>query len=456
MKLLIEAGADVNMADTDGKTALMKAATIGNWECVELLIKTVADVNITDRSGETALMKAATIGSLECAELLMEAGADVNITDRSGETALMKAATIGSLECVKLLIEAGADVNITDRSGETALMKAATIGSLECVELLIKTGADVKITDRSGETSPMLYEYFITPGADSIEKITFVYWLCDLRRETALTMAVRNGNWKCVELLIKAGASVNIDHDWKLMVNVQNIEQELDKLDFLTGNDVMIKCHILVQACRGRCHPFVDALIKSGVGVNMVDFLSGDTPLMATARSRSADCMKFVLRGGAAVNTTNHPEKGTLEVLITTSETNNCILLLVVAGEMISQSTYNELRNSLLPDDYTEDSREPFEALKLQLKHTCREAIRKYEKYEIRKHLLERDPHSNLFYNIRRLPLPSALTSYLLFDVSLEPEDDNLNNMDNETAMAMMMTLKSMQVKDDEKKTVKE
>ena len=51
----------------------------------------------------------------------------------------------------------------------------------------------------------------------------------------------------------------------------------------------------------------------------------------------------------------------------------------------------------------------------LQLKHICREAIRK--------HLLKLDPHQHLFGRIPRLGLPSALNQYLLFGRNLDDGD---------------------------------
>ena len=46
-KLLIEAGADVNLRHKDGRTALMMAAGEGHNKCVEQLIQAGADVNHT-------------------------------------------------------------------------------------------------------------------------------------------------------------------------------------------------------------------------------------------------------------------------------------------------------------------------------------------------------------------------------------------------------------------------
>ena len=57
-----------------------------------------------------------------------------------------------------------------------------------------------------------------------------------------------------------------------------------------------------------------------------------------------------------------------------------------------------------------------FKDLKPCLSHLCREVIRK--------HLLKLDLHTNLFVRAPQLGLPKSLTSYILYDQSLE--DDNL------------------------------
>ena len=50
----------------------------------------------------------------------------------------------------------------------------------------------------------------------------------------------------------------------------------------------------------------------------------------------------------------------------------------------------------------------------LDLKHLCREAIRK--------HLIDLDPHKHLFGRIAQLGLPSIVTEYLQYDCSLDPK----------------------------------
>ena len=55
MELLIAAGADVNMRDRDGKSALSVAAETGYTKCVNLLLTAGADVNNVDVKGNSVL-----------------------------------------------------------------------------------------------------------------------------------------------------------------------------------------------------------------------------------------------------------------------------------------------------------------------------------------------------------------------------------------------------------------
>jgi len=54
---------------------------------VEILIAVGADLNVQDSSGWTALMGATSDGQVEIAKLLINAGADLDVKSLSGETA---------------------------------------------------------------------------------------------------------------------------------------------------------------------------------------------------------------------------------------------------------------------------------------------------------------------------------------------------------------------------------
>jgi Ca2+-binding EF-hand superfamily protein len=74
-KALIDAGADVNLANRDGTTALMKGVQNGRWECSCLLVQSKADMTIEDRVGKTALDWAEKQGEEMIVEMLQRAGA---------------------------------------------------------------------------------------------------------------------------------------------------------------------------------------------------------------------------------------------------------------------------------------------------------------------------------------------------------------------------------------------
>ncbi|KAI9724185.1 MAG: Glycerophosphocholine phosphodiesterase [Chrysothrix sp. TS-e1954] len=108
VKLLIEAGANVNSQDEQGETALHHAASLGSAKCSEALINTPGwnkiDLNIQDFTfGWTALTTASADGHLPVAEVLVAAGANVGKIDYSGWTAKEHAALRGNLEICSLL-----------------------------------------------------------------------------------------------------------------------------------------------------------------------------------------------------------------------------------------------------------------------------------------------------------------------------------------------------------------
>ena len=57
VKALLEAGANVNTKDKDGRTALMWDTEDKYPDCVKTLLEAGADVNVKDKDGKTALMR---------------------------------------------------------------------------------------------------------------------------------------------------------------------------------------------------------------------------------------------------------------------------------------------------------------------------------------------------------------------------------------------------------------
>jgi len=162
---LLQSGVDINTQHPQtGTTVLMIASSYDYYDgMVEFLIKNGANVNLKDKEGKTALLWAAS-NSLPNAEILVANGADVNEAADDGMTPFLQASFGVSsgkvpIEMCELLRENGANINafLTKKSvvGWTALHYAVINGDVDLVEYLIKYGANVN--KATGEGSTPLY-----------------------------------------------------------------------------------------------------------------------------------------------------------------------------------------------------------------------------------------------------------------------------------------------------------
>jgi ankyrin repeat protein len=137
-------GADTLL--TIGSTPLIRAAKAGDVPAIRLLLAAGANVDLPTLNGITPLMAAAGNGSsgldtrgrykteaqaVEAAQLLLAAGANVNARDRTGQTALHGAAGWGYNSLIRTLASNRADLLAKDAQGRTAidLTRASTTSS---------------------------------------------------------------------------------------------------------------------------------------------------------------------------------------------------------------------------------------------------------------------------------------------------------------------------------------
>lgn len=144
---LIASGADVDIAQNDGMTALHWAADRGDSATVAALLKAKADVKAqTVNGGYTPLMLAARAGSAGVVKQLLAAGADAKAVSGAGGTALHFAAEAGNADVVNALIAKGADVNAEEPVwGQTPLIFAAEADRPAAITALLKAGANPNI-----------------------------------------------------------------------------------------------------------------------------------------------------------------------------------------------------------------------------------------------------------------------------------------------------------------------
>ena len=151
-RMLVKAGANINARyergkselsrfTYDGSTPFMLASQTSDVPLMQLLLELGADYEMANVDGTTPLLAAAGVGwlgngdeaagteaeALAAVELLIRLGADPNVVDYNGETVIHGAAYHNRAEVVRKLIAAGANIDVwnhENRAGRTPLMIA--------------------------------------------------------------------------------------------------------------------------------------------------------------------------------------------------------------------------------------------------------------------------------------------------------------------------------------------
>ncbi len=205
VQMLLDAGAQLV---TPGGENVITEAT--NDETVRVLLNAGADIDTVGDDGYWLLRTAAEAGDDRFVRTLLELGASPNTTS-TGETALHTAVAWDHLQIVSLLLKQGANPNTADVDGWTPLMFAR---SLECVELLLGAGADVDAHDDVGadviqhHRDPEILDRLQTAGATVCPKQGSL--------GTLLHSAAEDGDVDLLDYLLGHRIEVNVATSWGL------------------------------------------------------------------------------------------------------------------------------------------------------------------------------------------------------------------------------------------------
>jgi ankyrin repeat protein len=159
VKLLLQYSADPNIKPgEDEKLPLLQAAKHGKETIVKLLLDAGADIEGSDNSGQTAVTYAAREGHTGVLHILIDRGA--NIDKRGGYyeyCPLMEAVMAQRRDAFELLLEAGASPAALCKDGASVLMYAAWSGAVSAIETLAKRGIDLDAQKKDDGYSALMW-----------------------------------------------------------------------------------------------------------------------------------------------------------------------------------------------------------------------------------------------------------------------------------------------------------
>ena len=137
ISLYLENGGDINVADNEGNTLLMKSVYLGYYDLADYILLNNADISLTNNNGENVLILSADYPYI--INLILNNNIDnLDSADNKGKTALFHACEFGNLNSVRILIKSGSDINKRDIFGKTILMYAVESENLELIKYLIE------------------------------------------------------------------------------------------------------------------------------------------------------------------------------------------------------------------------------------------------------------------------------------------------------------------------------
>jgi len=205
--------------------------------------------------------------------------------------ALHEAAEKGEAEQIQRHIAAGTDVNAYDSTGKTALMWASEMHQFAAAKLLVGAGANVHLVSKGAISGFTAVHYAAGHGDNRIIEMLLAAGakvdVTGMWRATALHQAAFNGHENTVLLLLKKGADgTAVKEDGSTAVH-----------DLARASSINLKA--------------IKALLAAGVKPGAVD-ARGRTPLHLSALAGHEPIVRLLLDEGADVNAKDKKGKGPL------------------------------------------------------------------------------------------------------------------------------------------------
>lgn len=212
----------INITDEKGRTELIRAVILNDYNYVIKLLNNNAQTFIRDQDGKTALAWACDIGHFDLARALTRVMLrhGIDLSDNNGRTPLHGAVYHNDASFIHDLINHGANPNQQTHDMRTALHYAVTgtTAKLNSIRALLSRGANPNIVTNQGLTPlhvlvqnnpkhcTAAIHYLCRNGANVNALIPDMTYPC-----TALAFAIENSNTAAVQVLVQHGADITHD-----------------------------------------------------------------------------------------------------------------------------------------------------------------------------------------------------------------------------------------------------
>ena len=290
VSLFLKYGADPNIQDQDGYTALHMIVRYDAEIAVEALLKGGANIMLVSKVGRhTAIHRAAANNSALTlyAMARLHGSHGFSVTNEYGMTPLHLACQYNAIHAAETLMALGCPVDAANIQGRTALQMAIQFASIDMLKLLLLNRASVAKVEENGRTSlhiaaillrvehlKTLLEWVPKPQLANVLAIS------DKSGATPLHLACQAGCEDSVRLLITNGADCN-------------------------AREAFASLPLHIAARSGHAH-LITLLLPETKDVNATS-TGGNTVLHFAAVSGSKECLQQLLEVSAKLGITLDP-----------------------------------------------------------------------------------------------------------------------------------------------------
>ncbi len=345
LRAALEAGANVEQGDAEGRTPLMVAAgsSQAGVEVLELLVGHGANVNaqtgakpalvldeftkqaLAEAGADPALFAQAAIAeagesvladavkhdaTIDKLRFLIRAGADVHFQSNGGYSLLLKSVYRSLMPAaddwrgvVDLFIDAGVSLNAASSHGETPLGVASGHGKFDVVNHLLARGADAAVLS----WTPLCFAI----ASGNVDEVTRLLDAGvplesrDHRQRTPFLLAVQAGDVPTARLLVARGCNIRaVAHCDETALLIASSQTDPQMLQWLIGLGLDLEqtdefgTFPLLEAVQQGAAPCVQTLIAAGADAARRDRF--DDQLLESASD--PDVIRLLVRSGAELS----------------------------------------------------------------------------------------------------------------------------------------------------------